>query len=143
MNKQLAEICLKSAEIDKLNTEVKKYLPEHLSPHCQVGSFSRGTLTLHIHNPAWATELRYCLPDLRDSLRRESGLYQLASVKIAVASENYEQHSPPKKTRQFLSAATCSSLYALSEVCSYEPLRDALRNLANNNKFAGDKSVNE
>ncbi len=137
MNKQLQSICQKAAEIDKLNLLVKQYLPTHLSAHCRVSSFSKGTLTVQINDPAWATELRYSLPELRDALRKE-GLYQLISVKLALANENYTQPSSNKKKRQYLSATTCSSLQALSDVCSFEPLRNALRDLANHNKHPAD-----
>lgn len=97
MNKQLQSICQKAVEIDKLNLLVKQFLPTHLSEHCRVSSFSKGTLTVQIDDPAWATELRYSLPELRDALRKE-GLYQLISVKLALANENYTLPSSNKKS---------------------------------------------
>lgn len=90
LNKQLSDICLKVAQIEDINMKVHQYLPSDVRDSCRVGSFNKGCLLLVTEKPAYATALRYCLPELRDNLRK-AGLYQLMSIKIQII----ENHQPP------------------------------------------------
>lgn len=85
-------------QLEMLNQMVQKHLPASMVNHCQVGSFRLGCLRLIVTDPIWASELRYSLPDLRDTLRSEAGLYQLSSIKIDVALVN-----EPEKQRKIRS----------------------------------------
>ena len=69
---------------EELNAKINQYLPEELREQCTVGSFNNCCLVLVLRNPEWALQLRYSLPELRDTLRRDAGLHQLASIKITV-----------------------------------------------------------
>ncbi|WP_019215256.1 DUF721 domain-containing protein [Legionella tunisiensis] len=99
LNPQLLAICQRAIQLDELNSKLKLYLTPPLSEHCQVGSFNKGCLMLTVTNAAWATELRYSLPVLRDKLRQEAGIYQLTSIKIHIADSS-QQTSPTKKSQQ-------------------------------------------
>jgi hypothetical protein len=83
-NKQIIDICQRAAELEALNIRVKTYLPENLREFCSVGSFEKGCLILTTPDAVWATQLRYALPNLRDLLRKEAGLYQLSAIKVIV-----------------------------------------------------------
>ncbi|CEK11890.1 DUF721 domain-containing protein [Legionella hackeliae] len=131
LNSQLMEICLNSMELEGLNTLIKSYLPPHIANYCNIGSFVRGSLTLAVSNAAWATELRYNLPELRDRLRKEAGLYQLTGIKLII--EDTKNVLPPTKSSKTL-ALTMNSrsvIHCASEQCNYEPLKEALQKLAN------------
>lgn len=82
----LTEICQQAIKLEALTAKIKPYLPEALREDCTVGSFNNGCLTLVITNPMWAVQLRYSLPELRDTLRKEAGIHQLASIKIHMAT---------------------------------------------------------
>lgn len=86
LNKQLIDLCQRSLVIDNLNNQLKDYLPKTLINHCTIASFNRGCLLI-VTNNIWATELRYCLPQLRDNLRSKAGLYQLSSIKIQIVPD--------------------------------------------------------
>ncbi|KTC76772.1 DUF721 domain-containing protein [Legionella brunensis] len=131
LNSQLQEICQNALELEGLSTLVKTHLPPHLSNYCKVGSFLKGALTLTITNAAWATELRYNLPELRDKLRKEAGLYQLTGIKISIESENNPLTAISKTKRTItLSPAARNAIHIASEQCDYEPLKEALQQLA-------------
>jgi len=132
LNRQLAELCQRAVQTDELNLKVSEYLPDNLRAHCHVGSFSKGCLLLVVDKPDWATELRYCLPDLRDALRQKGEVYQLVSIKIQIADQTAKPES--KKTRQsvapVLSDAARDACRNAGELCSYGPLKDVLLHLA-------------
>ncbi|WED43237.1 DUF721 domain-containing protein [Legionella cardiaca] len=131
LNPQLLEICQNAIELEGLNALVKTYLPAHLVNYCNVGSFLRGSLTLTITNSAWATELRYAIPELRDKLRREAGLYQLVGIKITVIEENSHQLATCNKNKTIpLSNSARDTIRIASEQCNYEPLKKALQQLS-------------
>lgn len=136
LNKQLAELCHRAVQLDELNLKVNQYLPETLRAHCHVGSFSKGCLLLVVDKPDWATELRYCLPDLRDQLRKKAGVYQLVSIKIQIAEDQIGLAKESLKQTKIpaLSVAARDACRNAGELCTYEPLKDVLLHLANNTK---------
>lgn len=98
LNKQLADICQRSVQLEELSNKVRRMLPETLANTCHVGSFNKGCLLLTTTDAAWASQLRYMIPELRDKLRKEGGMYQLTSIKIVVTEPTvrYENQPPPQ-----------------------------------------------
>lgn len=131
LNPQLLEICQRAIQLDELNSKLKHYLAPPLSEHCQVGNFSKGCLLITTTNSAWATELRYSLPVLRDRLRKEAGLYQLTSIKIHIADISQQIDSKPSN-KKALSAIARDTIKEAGELCNYPPLQNALYELAEN-----------
>lgn len=127
LNDQLLGICQRVIQLDELNHKVKAILDQPLRDNCQVGSFNKGCLLLATSN-TWATELRYCLPDLRDKLRK-AGLPQLTTINIAVVEDN-QNITYKKQNKTLLSPSAKESIQTASEICSYPPLKAALCRLA-------------
>ncbi|MDP3561959.1 MAG: DUF721 domain-containing protein [Legionellaceae bacterium] len=99
-NPKLTQICLQATQLKKISAIVFDYMPENLHNHCRVASFQNGCLLLTTNDAVWASQLRYIIPELRDKLRSEAKLYQLASIKISVDIEQEERNTlqaPPKK----------------------------------------------
>lgn len=86
LNAQLSTICQKAMHLEVLNSTLKKLLPENLREHCHAGSFNKGCLLIIANDANWASQLRFYVPELRDRLRKEAGLYQLCSIKIELNS---------------------------------------------------------
>ncbi|WP_133128362.1 DUF721 domain-containing protein [Legionella nagasakiensis] len=128
LNAQLETICQRVIQLDEMNKIVSKYLPEPLHEYCQVGSFNKGCLILLVKNSAWASQLRYSLPELRNRLRTEASLYQLISIKITIEAEKLEPSL--KKTNPLLSDVACHSIITTANQCRYIPLKKALYHLA-------------
>ncbi|KTC83887.1 Zn-ribbon-containing, possible RNA-binding protein-like protein [Legionella cincinnatiensis] len=130
LNKQLAEICQRSFQLEELSHKVKQLLPENLGKECYVGSFNKGCLVLTTTNAVWATQLRYALPELRDRLRKEAGLYQLLSIKVAVSTPIFQHEKSIQPQKNELSEKAKATIVHESQQCTYEPLQKALLRLA-------------
>lgn len=131
LNKQLLTMCQQTAQLEELNAKLRLYLKPHLSQHCSVGSFNKGCLIIATSSAAWATELRYEIPALRDQLRKEAGLYQLLSIQIKVI----DPQNDPIKTMKIekphsLSTTARHTIQTAGEQCDYQPLKAALYKLA-------------
>ena len=129
MNPKLIEICQRAIKLEELSTKLHDYLPEALRDHCQVGSFNNGCLILITNDPVWASQLRYILPELRDRLRSEAGIYQLGSIKITVATDELAVHRPKQAKKCNLSSKAREVIMSGTEQCDYPPLKKALQHL--------------
>ena len=132
LNPKLAEIIQGALLLKELNTKLVDYLPDHLREHFSVGSFNQGCLVLVTPDPVWASQLRFHLPELRDTLRQKAGIYQLASIKINVSADALTQKKSPRPAFLPLSNKACEAIISGSEECDYEPLKHALKQLAEN-----------
>src|SRR5262245_61124963 len=103
LNTRLVEICQRNIQLEELNFKLGTYLPPSLQAYCRVGSFNKGSLVIVVNDAAWASQLRYMLPELRDKLRKEAGIYQLSAIKIAIATEAESQQQKKKLNTRVLS----------------------------------------
>ncbi len=129
LNPRLVEICERTEQIQVLNNTLGLYLPVSLQPHCHVGSFNGGCLIIIANDAVWAAELRYHLPELRDRLRKEAGVYQLTSIKISISAPEIPLEKNHNKVSS-LSSKARESIKGCEENCSYTPLKEALHRLA-------------
>ena len=129
LNTRLIDICQRTLQLEELNLKLNLYLDDTLKPHCHAGSFTKGCLIMVADDAVWAAQLRYSLPDLRDKLRLEAGIYQLTSIKVTIASNNTPKEKIKAKNPG-LSDKAKESIISSSEQCSYEPLKQALERLA-------------
>lgn len=133
-NKQILSLCQQTVQLDDLNLKLKQLLPPTLQEHCRAGSFNKGCLLIIINKPTVATELRYFIPTLRDTLRSEAGLYQLSSIKIQINADHYPQNKPVSNKKPELSTSARDAVRNAGDLCSYPPLKEILFRLANNKK---------
>jgi hypothetical protein len=131
LNKQLVEICQRSMQLEELSNKIAQLLPSNLASECHVGSFSKGCLVLTTHDAAWASQLRYAIPELRDRLRKEAGMYQLSSIKINVIESVDLYEKPTQRPKSCaLSEKAKATIISESQLCTYQPLQKALLHLA-------------
>ncbi len=130
LNKQLTELCQRSVQLEELSSKLAQLLPKDLAGECKVGSFNKGCLILTTTNAAWASQLRYAIPELRDKLRKEAGMYQLSSIKIAVVEPVISYEKPVQQKTHQLSEKAKATIISESHQCNYEPLQKALLHLA-------------
>lgn len=129
LNTRLMDICKRTIKLEELNTKLQDYLPPSLLTHCNVGSFNHGCLVIVTSDPVWASQLRYSLPELRDKLRRDAGIYQLTSIKVTLTIDELptinKTITPP-----ILSTKAREIITAGGDECDYQPLKEALHRLA-------------
>lgn len=133
LNTQLIDLCLQAIKLDELNSKIKTALKAPLSDNCQVAAFNKGCLVLSVTNAAWATDLRYLIPELRDKLRK-SGLYQLVSIKIVLTGKALQQAPNPPLRKVNLSEKARDNIRNAGTLCTYQPLKEALYHLAKDDK---------
>ena len=129
LNTKLQELCQRAIQLETLNKELCKHVPDSLKNHCRVGSFTTGCLTLIVSDAVWASQLRYFLPELRDKLRSETGLYQLVTIKVVVQQEILSV-APKKKNAATLSPKARDIIRSSSTQFQYKPLEEAWLRIA-------------
>ena len=133
LNTRLIQICQRTVQLEELTSKLYNYLPASLQAHCHVGSFNGGCLVIVVSDPVWASQLRYSLPDLRDKLRGEAGVYQLSSIKVTIAAVE-TIHSIKRQITPPLSSKAREAISSGGDQCSYPPLKQALHQLAERGK---------
>lgn len=128
LNKQLTSLCQRSMQLEELSHKVSVLLPSELAQTCQVAGYTNNCLILTTSDAAWASQLRYAIPELRDKLRG-SGMYQLSSIKITISGPLKTERKAKLKVNHSLSSEAKAAILSESEHCSYHPLKMALMHL--------------
>jgi hypothetical protein len=90
---ELNNIYAKIQQLQRLQEQWELFLPLNLQPYCRVANFRDGCLIIAVASAAWATQLRYVLPDMLQSLRSQGGLYQLCSISHYIEPDLMKQNS--------------------------------------------------
>ncbi len=70
-----------------LESLVRGWLPAALAPHVGLANLREDTLVLSVESAAWATKLRYEVPNLLAAAKRHEATRQVREVKIRVRVE--------------------------------------------------------
>lgn len=73
-------------------------LDPELTQHCRYAHYLDGELTLIATNSAWATRLRYTIPDLIKQLRVQPEFHELKKIRYMV---DLSRRTSPKPRRSF------------------------------------------
>ena len=84
-SEQLNNLYTHAKGIYALNEKLQTHLVPSLRGHCTVANYSDETLTVNAETSAWASRLRYCVPDILNYAKHECGLTRLKSVRIKVS----------------------------------------------------------
>lgn len=93
----LSQIKVKVAQLQQLNELVKAQLDSSLGQHCCVANVRDNILILEVDSSAWATRLRYLVPELLQKLRTHKELNRLQEIQwyIRPADINAQSVSRP------------------------------------------------
>lgn len=72
--------------LDYITQRIKTYLPADFSDKIMVVRFDKKTLVIATRNSAWASKLRFFIPELRRSLSAENRFAHLEVIKVKVSS---------------------------------------------------------
>lgn len=101
-------------QLSILTDLVKTVLPNILKPHCVVASYKETRLTLQVSNGAWASQLRYLIPDLIPKLKTLSPFTDLTAIHYFVAPASAHPRAPASKPLE-LSAANAQLILETAE----------------------------
>lgn len=93
-DKNISNIQIQGEKNRELEKIIAAYLPIEMQSAVTIANFNNGCLILNVKDSVWASQLRFMLPELRDSLRKKNNLYQLSSIKIAINRETLVNSSP-------------------------------------------------
>lgn len=121
-----------SKQLIQINEIVRHTLTQPLQSHCKVANYRENILYLHVDSPAWATRLRFALPELTEALKKNrdfSGLTQIQIHQVkSQPSARQNETKTPKRER--LSKDTAEQLNCLADSVTDQKLASALRRLA-------------
>jgi hypothetical protein len=80
----LARLLGHAARQDAWTAQLRALLPQELASECRIGNVRDHVLTVHINNAAWATRLRFLVPELLQSLNRLADFTTVTDVRLKV-----------------------------------------------------------
>ena len=128
----LAGLSTHAAGISDLQKKLCSYLPGDLSEHVTVANFSSKSLCLHADSAAWATRLRFKIPELLHIVRNQCGLTSMQTIRIKVTPS--QTRNTTLDNRPVLSEKTAHLLQDIGESTTDPELRDALLRLSRHSR---------
>lgn len=125
----LKHLVIKAQRIRAINEVLQHALPSDLAPHCRTMSLKADTLTIEVDSSAWATRLRYLIPDLKYQLRDFTATADVESVHCRVRPAA-QTEPPARKNTPHLSQTSASVIRSAAESISSPALKAALLRLA-------------
>jgi hypothetical protein len=74
----------KAEYLNKLNSIFETIIPPDFISNCKIANFEGGRLTLYVTNSGWATRIRYAIPSLMNSLKKDSHFALVSEIKCKV-----------------------------------------------------------
>lgn len=82
----LGKLINQAKSLENLNKLFVQLLDPTLIPYCRIGDYQSGVLTLFVKNAAFATQIRYQIPDILSQLRQFPTWAGLCSIQVKVAT---------------------------------------------------------
>lgn len=130
----LGQLLRQARAIEDLNDTFLQILKPELIPHCRVGCYATGILTLFTDSAAYATQLRYQVPTLLSNLRTFTQWAALRSIQIKIQSPWLEDTVKPIEP-----AASVPKKCLNHDTASQ--LKDLIDNLQNQTQSAGTQAL--
>lgn len=127
--------------LQRVSRRVYQCIPPILRGRCVVANYKNHVLILHAETPAWATRLRFLLPDLQKQLAADSLFENLSEIQVRTEPQSADRTKPQRQIA--ISAASAAVVKSLAEGIPDPALQAALLRLANraeqSNKKKGQK----
>ncbi len=118
--------------LSDINQALQIALDKTLAKHCRIANFHQGRLVIETDSPAWATKLRFSIPDLREKLRKDPQFANLKHIEYYVNPENTPKPAAKvkRKNGMKMSPHSASLLHTIAEGISDNKLSKILHKLA-------------
>jgi hypothetical protein len=131
---QLGQLLERVFHFNELENNFSKLLDPNFSEHVRLGSYQNGTLILLAESGAFATQLKFRVPDLIEKLRKKAEWSGLRNIDIKVAPHLYDQKevvddtppSEPIKIPEEASKLIFEIAQSLEDIPENKELREAL-----------------
>jgi len=122
---QLGKLISQAQAIETLNTIFVSTLEPDLIPHCRVGYYDSGVLTLFAASAAWATRLRYSVPTLLSQLRSLPTWAGLRSIQVKIQTNFYQLIQEKEKETDNVPLAPAK--LSAENAAQFQALADSLK----------------
>jgi len=129
----LDQVLERGRQLYRLSALVKEKLGPEFAPHTQVGNIRGNTLVLFVASTAWATRLRYQVPELLKHFAADQKLNRIREIKIRITPES-SPRSASQGRRATMSQNAAYCIQQCAETVDDEKLSGALNRLANRQK---------
>src|SRR5436190_655722 len=126
----LAFIQNKVQQLIKLNQIWQVVIPSELNEHTRVANFRDGCLIIECDSAAWATRLRYLLPDIKQKLLNCPDLHNLVQIEWSIQPEFHIQNTQLKQLPLTLSSHNAELLKNAADTIPIKSLQEALLRIA-------------
>lgn len=124
---KLAHILRHAATHAEAERELMQDWPDDARKHCRLGGHRDGHIVLLVDSSAWATRLRYSLPELKESATL---LRDAQKIRVKVRPVPCEPKEPPRRKPNRMSKSASDAILSCSQSIPDQSLSAALRRLA-------------
>ena len=124
-----SQLTAKTHNLSRLNQIFKAYLPPHLHDHATLARLDSSGWIVQTDSPAWATRLRYLLPNLQKPLAEHLGI-QIPAPRIRIAPPAVPAPPPPPARRMVMTDKAVSVLEGAARNLPDRRLSEAMLRLA-------------
>jgi len=134
----LAILVTRTRQLRRWTGLFRSQIDAELAPHCYLSSIDEAILTVYVDSAAWATRLRFQVPQLIPQLRTINPIFsKLEKILVKVLPPSYSATGKPsRQTGPTMSSENANGINSLSESIDDQPLQQALQRLA---RHAADK----
>ncbi|WP_342146740.1 DUF721 domain-containing protein [Rickettsiella endosymbiont of Aleochara curtula] len=130
----LAFIQNKVQQLTKLNHIWQAEISGDLAEHTRVANFRDGYLIVECDSAAWATRLRYTLPDITQKLLKHPDLRDLTHIEWNIQPQFHAPNIQLSQLPPVLSHASAALLKNAADNIQVKPLQEALLRIAQHEK---------
>lgn len=130
----LAFIQNKVQQLTKLNHIWQAEISGDLAEHTRVANFRDGYLIVECDSAAWATRLRYTLPDITQKLLKHSDLRDLTHIEWNIQPQFHAPNTQLSQLPPVLSNASAALLKNAADNIQVKTLQEALLRIAQHEK---------
>lgn len=134
-NKMLKSLVDHLHELQEFNVLLSQHLPTEIVKHCQVVKFEKNCLFVMVDNGHWATQLRFNIPDLMNSLREIPKLKNLNGIICKTrpqASVGRSSHAVKTRKVATMSPDTAADVLEIAKSIKDDKIRKILERIAGN-----------
>lgn len=128
----LAILVTRTRLLKRLTLELRSHLDPELAPHCYISNLDGARLYVYVDSAAWATRLRFQIPQLIPNLRHANPVFaKLDTIRVSILTHAGEpQAQSVQSDGPVMSQENGSAINSLSESIDDPSLSQALRRLA-------------
>ncbi|MBI1422765.1 MAG: DUF721 domain-containing protein [Gammaproteobacteria bacterium] len=130
----LAILVTRTRQLMRWTALLRTKLDQELAPHCYLGELQETSLSIFVDSAAWATRLRFQIPQVISALRMANPIFaKLENIKVKVLTQEHSQDLDAiQSSGPVMSTDNARNINSLSESIEDPALQQALQRLARN-----------